>query len=251
MPPRVPRGASPPPRTKESLVHGRAQTSGVIIVALTQVLNQRHTRCRGARARCRGASARRSRTHTTMRSLGDRRLRSVVRLPLRPLAPSSSGPMAPAPHKAVRHSLRRTVWRTQGHSASCPPSSAHPVHTEDFDAPGNAPHTPAAPPSFSAGPALVTYSAAHAGLCGTHTPKGPQRPPPSPSEQKGAPARTCLAARATISHARAVQHTLWATNTRKPSSVSPAPPAARAHTRSPCARGGCRHPPACPPCLAS
>ena len=167
-----------PPRTKESLVHGRAQTSGVIIVALTQVLNPRHTRNRGARAR-------RSRTHTAMRSRGDRRLRSSLRLPLRPLAPSSSGPMAPAPHKTVRHSLRRTVWRTQGHSASCPPPSAHPVHTEDFCAPGNAPHTPAAPPSFSAGPALVTYSTAHAGLCGTHTPKGPQRPPPPPVGAKG------------------------------------------------------------------
>jgi hypothetical protein len=249
MPPRVPRGASPPPRTKESLVHGRAQTSGVIIVALTQVLNPRHTRNRGARARCRGASARRSRTHTAMRSRGDRHLRSSLRLP-RPLAPSSSGPMAPAPHKTVRHSLRRTVWRTQGHSASCPPSSAHPVHTEDFCAPFNAPHTPAAPPSFSAGPALVTYSTAHAGLCGTHTPRahsGLRRP----RRSKRAHPPACLATRATISHARAVQHTLWATNTRKPSSVSPAPPAARAHTRSPCARGGCRHPPACPPCLAS
>ena len=190
MPPRVPRGASPPPRTKESLVHGRAQTSGVIIVALTQVLNPRHTRCRGARARCHGASARRSRTHTAMRSRGDRRLRSVVRLPpppprtqlQRPHGSRSSQNCAPQPAPDCVAPHKDTAPRA-------PPSSAHPVHTEGFGAPGNAPHTPAAPPSFSAGPALVTYSTAHAGLCGTHTPKGPQRPPPSPSEQKGAPAR--------------------------------------------------------------
>ena len=149
MPPRVPRGASPPPRTKESLVHGRAQTSGVIIVALTQVLNPRHTRNRGARARCHGASARRSRTHTAMRSRGDRRLRSSLRLPLRPLAPSSSGPMAPAPHKTVRHSLRRAVWCT--HKDTAPRANPHPPPGRPTRARGGLrctsqrTHSPAAP----------------------------------------------------------------------------------------------------------
>ena len=146
-------------------------------------------------------------THTAMRSGGDRRAAACGAPARPPLAPSSSGPMAPAPHKlcatacATRHK--------QAHSTSCPPS-AHPC-TRRTPLPPAMPHTPAAPPSFSAGPALVTYSTQLTPGCvvhghGTHTPN----------------------------------HNLMLITTG----------CARTHTRSPCAHGGCRHPPACAPCLA-
>eukprot|EP00964_Phaeocystis_antarctica_P038660 scaffold22113_cov64-Phaeocystis_antarctica.AAC.7 len=88
--------------------------------------------------------------------------------------------MAPAPHKTAPQPAPGCAAHTRTQHL-VPPPSAHPVHTENLAAPRNAPHTPAAPPSCGAGPG--TYSAAHVGLWGTHTPKGPLLPPPSPSEQ--------------------------------------------------------------------
>ena len=105
-------------------------------------------------------------THTH----GDAQRRRPARRSVRCPPPSHPAPAAPpsASHK-LRHSLRHAcLWRhKQGHSTSCPPS-AHPC-TWRTPLPPAMPHTPAAPPSFSAGPALMTYSTAHAVLCGTWT----------------------------------------------------------------------------------
>ena len=101
----------------------------------------------------------------------------------------------------MRHSLRRAVWRTRTQHL-VPPPSAH-LCTRRPSLHLTMLHTP----SFSAGSALVTYSPAHARLCGKWL---------------------CCVGHKALSSSR-LHHRL------------------RAHTRSPCARGGCRHPPMCAP----
>ena len=124
-------------------------------------------------------------THTAMRSGGDPPARTMW-LPLL---------------TNMRHSLRRAVWRTRTQHL-VPPPSAH-LCTRRPSLHLTMLHTP----SFSAGSALVTYSPAHARLCGKWL---------------------CCVGHKALSSSR-LHHRL------------------RAHTRSPCARGGCRHPPMCAP----
>ena len=130
---------------------------------------------------------------------------------------------APAAHgsrssQTVRHSLRRAVWRTRTQHL-VPPPSAH-LCTRRPSLHLTMLHTP----SFSAGPALVTYSPAHAGLCGTwYTHAQPQ------------------------SHTNAMWHP---SHTQSPLQLSPAPPAARTHTPSLRARWMPASTDVCPPCLA-
>lgn len=98
--------------------------------------------------------------------------------PQRVLLPSPHpAPVAPGSRssQSVHHSLRRAMWRTQGHITSCV-ASTHP-YTRRTSLHLTMLHTPAAPPSFSACPALMTYATTHAGLCGAHMPKGPLRHP--------------------------------------------------------------------------
>ena len=118
----------------------------------------------------------------------------------------------------MRHSLRRAVWRTRTQHL-VPPPSAH-LCTRRPSLHLTMLHTP----SFSAGPALVTYSPAHAGLCGTwYTHAQPQ------------------------SHTNAMWHP---SHTQSPLQLSPAPPAARTHTPSLRARWMPASTDVCPPCLA-
>ena len=136
-----------------------------------------------------------------MRSGGERR--AAARAP-----PPSRAPWLPLqrPHgsrssQTCATALRRAVWRTRTQHL-VPPPSAH-LCTRRSSLHPTMLHTP----SFSAGPALVTYSTAHARLCGTWL---------------------CCVGHKALSSSR-LHHRL------------------RAHTRSPCARGGCRHPPMCAP----
>ena len=181
-------GGIAPPRTKESLVHrwARPNLGGD---------NRRADETQGTPAtavRALAATGPQPGDHAHTRRCAALETATCAAPCGSPSAPSHPAPAAswlPLLTKLCATACAGLCGAHKDTAPRAPPSSAHPVHTEDFCAPFNAAHTPAAPPSFSAGPALVTYSTAHAGLCGTHTPKGPQRPPPSPSEQKGLPAR--------------------------------------------------------------
>ena len=135
-----------------------------------------------------------------MRSGGERR--AAARAP-----PPSRAPWLPLrrPHgsrssQTCATALRRAVWRTRTQHL-VPPPSAH-LCTRRPSLHLTMLHTP----SFSAGPALVTYSPAHAWLCGTwYTHAQPQ------------------------SHTNAMWHP---SHTQSPLQLSPAPPAARTHTPS-------------------
>ena len=140
-------------------------------------------------------------THTAMRSGGDRRAAACGAPARPPLAPSSSGPMAPAPHKLcatacpMRHTQKDTAPRVPRR-----PTRAH-------GGPRLAmPHTPAAPPRFSAGPCtcdILHSCAVHGHGHGTHT-----------------PSHNLMLALCGTPH------------THKALQLSPAPPAARTHTPS-------------------
>ena len=175
MPPRVPRGHRPAAHKREPRAWARPNLGGD---------NRRADESTQPKAHPLPRCARPAITHTRRcAAVETAACAAPCGSPSAPSHPAPAAPWLPLLTKLCATACAGLCGAHKDTAPRAPPSSAHPVHTEDFDAPGNAPHTPAAPPSFSAGPALVTYSTAHAGLCGTHTPKGPQRPPPSPSEQ--------------------------------------------------------------------
>ena len=146
-------------------------------------------------------TGRRSHTHTRRCAAAETGAPQRGAAPPPPLTPSSSGPMAPAPHKlcatacAMRHTQKDTAPRVPRR-----PTRAH-------GGPRLAmPHTPAAPPRFSAGPCtcdILHSCAVHGHGHGTHT-----------------PSHNLMLALCGTPH------------THKALQLSPAPPAARAHTPS-------------------
>ena len=157
------------------------------------------------RARRHGASAQRSHTHAAAAESG-----APQRVPRTPWLPLQRPHGSRAPHKHAPQPAPGCA----AHKDTAPRASpvGPPVHMEGFAAPHNALHTP----GFSAGPALVTYSTVTPDCVvhGTHTPNH----------------NLILTLCGTPGTRKALQlrlhHRL------------------RTRTRSPCARGGCRHPPA-------
>ena len=155
-------------------------------------------------------------THTAMRSGGERR--AAARAP-----PPSRAPWLPLrrPHgsrssQTCATALRRAVWRTRTQHL-VPPPSAH-LCTRRTSLHLTMLHTP----SFSAGPALVTYSTAHARLCGTwYTHAQPQSHTSAmrhPSRTQSSPALAC-----TPPAARTLTHTLSLRARWMPASTDMAP----------------------------